>query len=80
MHRKDAIAWVSIVCAVSLRLSQARTLSVLVASVMAVERISLAAIGRAVLSAASRHRQAAEGSGLPFASRRDAEGGDPLGA
>ena len=46
MHRKDAIAWVVSVCAVSLRLSQAKTLAILVASAMCVERISLANIGR----------------------------------
>lgn len=48
MHRKDAIAWVVSVCAVSLRLSQAKTLAVLVASAMRVERISLANIGRSM--------------------------------
>jgi len=48
MHRKDAIAWVVSVCSVSLRLSQAKTLSILVASAMHVERISLANIGRAM--------------------------------
>lgn len=48
MHRKDAIAWVISVCASSLRLSQAKTLAVLVASAMRVERISLANIGRAM--------------------------------
>ena len=48
MHRKDAIAWVVSVCAVSLRLSQAKTLAILVSSAMRVERISLANIGRAM--------------------------------
>ena len=48
MHRKDAIAWVVSVCTVSLRLSQAKTLAILVASAMRVERISLANIGRAM--------------------------------
>jgi hypothetical protein len=48
MHRKDAIAWVVSVCAGSLRLSQAKTLAILVASAMRVERISLANIGRAM--------------------------------
>jgi hypothetical protein len=48
MHRKDATAWVVSVCAVSLRLSQAKTLAILVASAMPVERISLANIGRAM--------------------------------
>jgi hypothetical protein len=46
MHRKDAIAWVVTVCAVSLRLSQAKTLGILVAAAMRVQRISLANIGR----------------------------------
>lgn len=49
MHRTDAIAWVVSVCAVSLRLSQAKTLSILVASAMRVERVSLANIGRRML-------------------------------
>jgi Transposase DDE domain len=49
MHRKDAIAWVVSVCAVSLRLSQAKTLGILVGSAMRVERISLANIGRSML-------------------------------
>jgi hypothetical protein len=48
MHRKEAIAWVLTVCASSLRLSQAKTLSILVASAMRVQRISLANIGRAM--------------------------------
>ena len=49
MHRTDAIAWVVSVCAISLRLSQAKTLAVLVASAMRVERVSLANIGRQML-------------------------------
>ena len=48
MSRKDAITWVISVCACSLRLSQAKTLGVLVASAMRVERISLANIGRSM--------------------------------
>jgi hypothetical protein len=48
MSRKDAITWVVSVCTLSLRLSQAKTLAVLVASAMRVERISLANIGRAM--------------------------------
>src|SRR5437868_14212428 len=52
MHRKDAIAWVLTVCANSLRLSQAKTLSILIASAMRVERISLANIGRSMLGTA----------------------------
>lgn len=39
MHRTDAIAWVVTVCAGSLRRSQAKTLSILVASTMRVERV-----------------------------------------
>src|SRR5687767_14671599 len=46
MHRTDAIAWVVSVCAVSLRLSQAKTLGILVAAAMRVQRVSLANIGR----------------------------------
>ena len=49
MHRKDAIAWVVSVCHLSLRLSQAKTLGILVASAMHVQRISLANIGRQML-------------------------------
>jgi hypothetical protein len=48
MHRKDAIAWVVSVCSCSLRLSQAKTLSILVAAAMRVQRVSLANIGRAM--------------------------------
>jgi hypothetical protein len=48
MHRKDAIAWVVSVCSVSLRLSRAKTLGILVAAAMRVQRISLANIGRAM--------------------------------
>jgi hypothetical protein len=48
MPRKDAIAWVVVVCANSLRLSQAKTLSILVAATLSVERISYANIGRAM--------------------------------
>ncbi len=49
MRRTDASAWVVTVCAVSLRLSQAKTLGALVAAAMSVERVSLANIGRALL-------------------------------
>jgi hypothetical protein len=55
MHRKDAIAWVLTVCAESLRLSQSKTLSILVAAAMGVQRISLANIGRA-LSGTTKHQ------------------------
>ena len=46
MRRMDAMAWVVINCADSLRLSQAKTLGVLVAACLVVQRISLANIGR----------------------------------
>ena len=52
MRRTDAIAWVVTVCAASLRLSQAKTLGVLVAAALGVERASLANIGRRMLGAA----------------------------
>jgi hypothetical protein len=45
MHRKDAIAWVVSVCSVSLRLSQAKTLSILVAAALRVQSVSLASGG-----------------------------------
>jgi hypothetical protein len=45
----EATAWVMIVCAASLRLSQAKTLAALVAAALSVERVSLAAIGRHML-------------------------------
>jgi hypothetical protein len=51
MRRTDAIAWVVNVCAVSLRLSQAKTLGVLVAATLRVRRASLAEIGRCALGA-----------------------------
>src|SRR5947207_11942228 len=41
MHRTDAIAWVVSVCASTLRLSQAKTLAILVASALRVQRIPL---------------------------------------
>jgi hypothetical protein len=52
MRRMDATAWVVTVCAVSLRLSQAKTLAALVAAAMQVERVSLANIGRRMLGSA----------------------------
>jgi hypothetical protein len=48
MRRDLAIAWVVSVCSVSLRLSQAKTLSILVASAMRVQRVSMANIGRSM--------------------------------
>ena len=56
MHRTDAIAWVVSVCAGSLRLSQAKTLAILVASAMRVERVSLANIGRQMLGGGVKHQ------------------------
>jgi hypothetical protein len=55
MRRTDAIAWVVSVCAVSLRLPQAKTLAIPVASAMRVQRASLANIGRAAAGTA-RHQ------------------------
>jgi hypothetical protein len=52
MRRTDAAAWVISVCAVSLRLSQAKTLGSLVAASLSVQRVSLANIGRAILGTA----------------------------
>ncbi len=52
MHRTEAIAWVVSVCANCLRLSQAKTLAILVASALRVQRISLANLGRAMLGTA----------------------------
>lgn len=52
MRRTDAIAWVVTVCAAPVRLSQAKTLGVLVAAALGVERASLANIGRRVLGSA----------------------------
>lgn len=49
MRRTEAIAWVVSVCTSCLRLSQAKTLSVLVTSALHVQRISLANIGRHML-------------------------------
>lgn len=46
MGRKDAMAWVVSVCLHTLRLSQAKTLSVLVAAALSATRLSLAGIGR----------------------------------
>jgi hypothetical protein len=51
MDRMDAIAWVLSVC-IHLRLSQAKTLSELVAATLGVGRLSLANIGRGVGGAA----------------------------
>ena len=56
MNRMEAISWVLTVCG-GLRLSQAKTLSELVAAAMRVGRISLAEIGRGLLGGvAAKHR------------------------
>jgi hypothetical protein len=52
MRRAEAVAWVVTVCAGCLRLSQAKTLSILVAAALRVERASLANLGRAAAGAA----------------------------
>jgi Transposase DDE domain len=52
MHRTEAIAWVVSVCSSYLRLSQAKTLSALVASAMRCQRISMANLGRQMQGAA----------------------------
>jgi hypothetical protein len=70
MHRTDAIAWVVSVCAVPLRLSQAKTLAILVAAAMRVQRVP----------GVQRHRQGAQGRGLPCRRGGDAERRRPLGA
>jgi hypothetical protein len=46
MRRHVAAAWVVKLCAGSLRLSQVKTLSVLVAAALCVQRVSLSALGR----------------------------------
>ncbi len=65
MHRTDAIAWVVSVCAGSLRLSQAKTLSILVAAAMRVQRVSLANIGRMMQGRASSIRSNGAGGSAP---------------
>jgi Transposase DDE domain len=52
MRRNQAAAWVISVCAGSLRLSQIKTLSVLVSAALCVQRVSLANIGRQMLGTA----------------------------
>ena len=52
MRRTEATAWVVSVCAVSLRLSQAKTLAALVGAATRVQRVSLANIGRQMLGTA----------------------------
>lgn len=55
MHRTEAIAWVVSVCSVSLRLSQAKTLGILAAAALRVQRVSLANIGR-MMQGAAKHQ------------------------
>jgi len=52
MRRTEAVAWVVSVCAGCLRLSQAKTLAILVGSALRVERVSLGNIGRGMLGRA----------------------------
>lgn len=52
MRRTEAVAWVVSVCAGCLRLSQAKTLAILVESALRVERVSLGNIGRGMLGRA----------------------------
>lgn len=52
MRRTEAIAWVVSVCTMSIRKSQAKTLAILVAAAMRVQRVSLANIGRQMLGSA----------------------------
>jgi len=52
MRRTEASAWVVSVCALSMRLSQAKTLAALVGGAMRVQRASMANIGRQVLGTA----------------------------
>ena len=52
MDRTATISWVVSVCAVYLRLSQAKTLGALVAGAMRCQRVSLANIGRQMLGSA----------------------------
>ena len=49
MNRTDVVAWVLSACANCLRLSQLKTLSVLVAAAVHLQRVSLANIGRLML-------------------------------
>src|SRR5690349_20972002 len=57
MDRKEAMRWVLSVCADSLRLSQANTLSCLVVGAIACVRLSLAGIGRQMAGdAGCKHR------------------------
>src|SRR3982751_5493939 len=49
LNRGETIGWVISLCALNLRLSQAKTLGALVASAMRCPRISLANLGRNML-------------------------------
>ena len=70
MRRTEATAWVVSVCALSLRLSQAKTLAALVAAAMRVQRVSLANIGRMMSGVASTRLNAAGGFAPTTASSR----------
>jgi hypothetical protein len=52
MRRTEAVAWVVAVCAGCLRLSRVKTLAILVASALRVERVSPGNIGRGMLGRA----------------------------
>jgi hypothetical protein len=54
MDRTEAISWVLTVCA-GLRLSQAKTLSVLVAGAFEVGRVSIAELGRRLVGTTAKH-------------------------
>lgn len=57
MNRTQAISWVLALCAPYLRLSQAKTLSALVAATLGAARISLSEIGRRLVGpVAAKHR------------------------
>ena len=53
MRSAEALAWVLSVCAPTLRLSQAKTLSVLVSAALTIHRVSVSQIGRLIRGAAT---------------------------
>ncbi|MDP9172305.1 MAG: hypothetical protein M3O30_00365 [Planctomycetota bacterium] len=55
MNRTETISWAISVCAAYVRLSQAKTLGILVASPMRNQRISLANLGRQMNGAVKHH-------------------------
>jgi hypothetical protein len=61
MNRTEAMSWVLSVCAHTLRLSQSKTLSVLVSAALSIHRVTVSQIGRLIQSVAtckSRIKQA----------------------